>query len=388
LEGSVGATIIASAAPDELTAAWLDAALRSSGWLTRATVISLDVAPLGDDGATGRMFRLRPEYSAADAAPRTIIAKLAAEPGPTLDIARRFRLYEREARFYAAIAPLPHLPTPKLYYEGRDARGDHLLLLEDVGDAHPGDVIAGCGVDVIAPLVEPVARMHAQFWGGQGLEACAWLPRPNAPVTVAYSLENYERSWHAFRIRRSPLSAAVVEAGERLCGDRSVLDRMSREPNTLTHGDLRRNNMMFDDDGELATVLDWQSVTLARGPGDLAALFVGNLPPNDCARAEEELLPHYHAMLVKHGINSYSIDQCREDYGLAVAAMFAQVVMLSSFMDLGNQNATLDAIIGRPLAAVERLQVPQLLPPKPPRARVLSRVRPALRGVRDKLRGR
>jgi hypothetical protein len=176
-----------------------------------------------------------------------------------------------------------------------------------------------------------------------------------------------------------PLSHAVLEVGERLCGDRSVLDRMSLDPCTLTHGDLRLNNLMFDAAGSFVAAIDWQSVTLARGPGDLAALVIGNLPLATAEAAERELLRRYHHALCEAGVGAYGFDACWTDYRLGVLAQFAGVVMLSAFMDMGgNQRETTEAIIGRPLAAVERLELADLLPRRSTSRRLVSRVRAAI----------
>jgi hypothetical protein len=53
--------------------------------------------------------------------------------------------------------------------------------------------------------------------------------------------------------------------------------------------------------------------------------------------------------------------------------------MLSAFMDMGgNHRETADAIIGRPVAAVERLDLAELLPRRRTTRRLVSRVRAAI----------
>jgi hypothetical protein len=196
---------------------------------------------------------------------------------------------------------------------------------------------------------------------------------------VAYSREQFAPAWRRFRASL-PLPDGVLEAGERLCGDRSVLDRMSLDPCTLTHGDLRLNNLMFseDEDGRFSAAIDWQSVTFARGPGDLAALLIGNMSPTACAASEDELVRQYHDRLIASGVTGYGFEACWSDYRLGALAHFASMVMLSAFMDLGgNRGETADAIVGRPVAAVERLCLAELLPRRRASARIVARVRAA-----------
>jgi aminoglycoside phosphotransferase (APT) family kinase protein len=204
-------------------------------------------------------------------------------------------------------------------------------------------------------------------------------------MTVSYSRERYEVAWRAFRERAS-LSEAVVAAGDRMCGDRSVLDRMALDPCTLTHGDLRLNNLMFDEAGRLAAVLDWQSVTFARGPGDLAVLLIGNLPITAAPEDEPALVRRYLAGLVEAGVRGYSVEDCWTDYRVGALAHFASMVMLSQFMDLGrNLDATAEAIVGRPVAAVERLACFELLPALPASRRIRSAGVRVLRAVKRRV---
>jgi hypothetical protein len=113
---------------------------------------------------------------------------------------------------------------------------------------------------------------------------------------------------------------------------------LSAPPRTLVHADLRINNLMFDPtNGQLAAVIDWQSTVAARGPLDVARLFVNNLEPEDRWHAERELLPEYHSRLLRLGVQGYSYEECWRDYRLAVINQFGQVVVLSSLLDIDEQ---------------------------------------------------
>lgn len=322
-----------------------------------------NVEPMGVEGATSRLFRVTLACDGnASGGPKSLVAKLPHEGGAVLEIARRFRLYEREARFYRDLAPSAGVPVPRLYACARNEAGDFELLLEDLAPGDAGDVESGADADTLAEVIDVIAATHASFWADEQLSRLPWLPRPDAPVTVDYALSQYPAAWRGFRRHAPSLHPDVVVAGERLCGDTSALERMSREPCTLTHGDLRMNNLVFRA-GRLTGILDWQSVTRARGPGDLAALLIGNLRPEECARSEARLVRRYHERLLERGIGEYSFDECWTDYRLAALAQFASVVMQSAFIDLvGNRKATMAPVIERPLASVSRLRLHELLP--------------------------
>jgi hypothetical protein len=78
-------------------------------------------------------------------------------------------------------------------------------------------------------------------------------------------------------------------------------------------------------------------------------------------------------------VREFGFEACWTYYRLGALAQFAGVVMLSAFMDMGgNHRETADAIIGRPVAAVERLDLAELLPRRRTTRRLVSRVRAAI----------
>jgi hypothetical protein len=171
---------------DEVTPEWLTAALRSGGALNAARIVEIAAETIGEGvGFVGDIARLRLSYDEQEAcAPATIIAKL-----PTMEPRRRMmgaaaRFFEREIRFYRDIAPGIDVRTPRCHY-GASSPGDgrHVLLLEDLAPAEPGDQLrilqAGGGG---GPYVVMGCTASAMNWrrstdtaaGGRASVAEAW----------------------------------------------------------------------------------------------------------------------------------------------------------------------------------------------------------------------
>lgn len=358
--------------PDELTPRWLTGVLAESDELRDAEVASVEVLDAGEDqGMTGQVVRLKLTYTRTDlSAPDTMIAKLPAIGGPTRAVADRLRLCERELGFYREVADRVPLRTPALYAGQVDEAGNSVLLLEDVRDARTGDLLRGATLKQVGPIVEELARLHARWWDDPDLERLSWLPAPDDERVVGLHEAHALESWRSFSRKFGQfMPPNVLELGRRVAHDRSVMDRLAAAPRTFVHGDMRINNVLFAGTGSQDTVIDWQTVTKARGPIDIASLFVSSLAPDDRRRAESELLPRYHRLLLEGGVRDYTYEQCWLDYRLAVVNQFSQVVFLSSLVDVKSKlRDDVGAVTGgRLMAAAAELDLVALVPPAPRR---------------------
>jgi hypothetical protein len=304
---------------------------------------------------------------AAEGAPASLVAKFAAAPGATRSLAERFDLYQREAEFYRHLASRCPTPAPRLYFASKPGE-PFALLLEDLEHAREIDLLTGCSLDQAANVVSMLAETHARFWNEPALAAHSWLPSPNHDVIIDLIAESSAGSWARFRADfGAHMPEALVRLGNRTARDRSVLDRLSDAPWTLVHGDMRAHNIMFDPsmpDQPLA-VIDWQTAMRARGPVDVASLFVSSLTPGDRRIAEAELLPAYHAALVARGVDGYAYDECWRDYRLATINQFSQVIALYALIDVNEKiDDDVTASTGeRLVAALVELDLVDLVPP-------------------------
>ena len=94
---------------------------------------------------------------------------------------------------------------------------------------------------------------------------------------VARQLHRWQGQWEKSKTRELTL---VDEVGERLAA------RVPEQgPATIVHGDYRLDNMILDDSGEIAAVVDWELCTLGDPLADVGLLLVYWSEPGD------ELMP-------------------------------------------------------------------------------------------------
>lgn len=379
---SVEATLTIPDGPEAITPAWLTQSLRAGGDGAGCDVASLQIERVGH-GMAGRIARVRASY-AGGSGPATLIAKFPAPDGPTRRLANTLRLYDREHGFYVDLARRVPVAVPHPYVAASEAPR-FVLLLEDVTGAREGDLLRGCTLDEASVLVEELARLHAAFWDAPDLDALDWLPRPDDDTVTSLAETCGAYAWHRFYAKfGAHMPPAISRLGAWLARDGSVLDRLSAAPRTLVHGDMRANNVLFAEgeaSPQVRAIIDWQTAVRGRGPMDVAHFFVSSLQPDDRRIAERELLPQYHAMLEAHGVCGYALAECREDYRLAVANQFSQVVVLSSLLDVEERldDGVGQVTGGRLVTALLDLAVADLAPRLSPIRRIVGRAAAALR---------
>ncbi len=325
----------------ELTPAWLTEALRAAGHLKDAAVEAVQVEPIGQGvGILCQLARLTLTYDRpVPAAPASLVAKLPTADPQTLGMVALFRFYEREVRFYAEVAPLLAVRTPRCYFHDFDpARGDFILLLEDLSACRLGDQLAGASADELRLAVAELAKLHAAWWNSPRLEAFPWVPVANDPVNKA-GLALYPQAWPAFLERFGhALPEAMRRTGERLgaCVG-AILDRFTAAPRTICHGDYRLDNLFFGGPAAPLAVIDWQIAVRSVGTYDVGYLMSQSVHPDVRRREEMSILRAYHQMLVERGVQGYSFDDCLTDYRWTLLFCFCYPVMGGGLGDLSNE---------------------------------------------------
>jgi hypothetical protein len=333
---------------DDLTPAWLTAALAEAGVLRRGAVAAAESERVGQEyGFTGLVARVRLRYVDADGdEPRSLIAKLPMAQGDVVsgyrarqerDPALARRYYERcvrEERFYREVGASF---APTLYYSAvDDVRHRVVLLLEDLSTGRQGDVLHGCSIEDAALVIEEIAPFHARWWGERApLHA---FPRRGEDHDARQ--ERYDRQVDLFLERYGdalPDTARSVidRLRSHLAG---VLDALAGRPQTLIHADLHLDNVLFGGRGEgrSPVVLDWQTATVASPAWDIALFLFGSLSVEDRRAAEAALLDRYVALLAEHGVRGYTVEDLRADCRLALLAWLAGTVGWLTSIDATN----------------------------------------------------
>ena len=356
---------------DDLTPEWLTGALREGGRLApAAAVTSVEREILGEgEGFMGTIARLRLSYEGGEG-PASVVAKM-----PRLEnraFGELVGVYERESCFYEAFGESVPVALPSLYFSDfdRTAASDrqkgtislanrlpgrllprvtrvalwaagrrkrrYLLLMEDLGDAAPGDQLAGVDAATCGVVLKSIAKLHAAYWRSPALDDRYWLVPFAGDSRVRHSMFLEMRA--VFRERHPDLFDDEFERVVGWVSENGVetIERIQEEsPETLVHGDLRLDNLAFRE-GE-PVFFDWQAIR--RGPAafDIAWFLSGasdELTPED----ETDLLRTYHAALEENGVSGYPFEAFKRHYRMGLVTT-VQTLGLLGILDLGEGEA-------------------------------------------------
>ncbi len=353
--------------PNAATPEWLTDALRSTGALTEGRVTAVTTEPIGEGvGVFGQLGKLTVSYDSPGAGPSTLVIKMDTDAEVNRAAADGLGFYEREVNFYKDLAPSLDLRTPACYYaEYRRSDGRVILLLEDLSHLRPGDQVAGASPAQARVAIQMAAKLHAKYWQGSGDPIPDWVPAANDPDQIKNLTAIFQPTFEqVLADRGDQLSPASHRVYTELLDWEPYLQRMSKPPRTLVHGDFRFDNLLFGDDPDDETVLlDWQIVYAAQGVWDVALFLVESMQPDVRRAHEDELLHLYHDTLRDEGVRDYGFDQLMLDYRHAVMVTTRGAVLLYSF-ETGNERGEQlgQAMFNRGLAAFDDHRCDELFP--------------------------
>jgi Phosphotransferase enzyme family len=341
--------------PADLTAASVCTALG----LDHASVGSLETETIGQGvGVLCQLARIKLSYRTDARGPKSLVAKFPAAIEQTRGLARQFKFYERETRFYLHLAKEASLPSPLCLHAAHDIlTDDFVLLLEDLGDRRLGDQLRGCSADDAFAAIRQIASFHAEWWESPKLRDIDWVPLGESDINKG-GMALYPIAWPLFLQQHgSALPDDFRRIGERL-SDRVVgmLDRFKDRPRTLCHGDYRLDNMFFGVRPEHApiTLVDWQIAIRTTGTYDVAYFVSQSLPPAVRQEIELALLRAYHDRLVELGVANYSFGDCIDDYRFTLMFCLSYPVIGGGLGDSSNERgvALIRAMTERCVSAI------------------------------------
>ncbi len=359
-----GADLFVPAGPEDLTPGWLTSALRSRSPETQA-VSAVHCDEVGPGlGFTGQVFRLRLAYEGpSNAAPDRLIAKLAAPPGSARGLMNEFGGYEREVRFYTGFAADAGLPVPACYYAATDGKdGTCAILLEDLKPARVGDQVAGATPDEAMFVVETLARFHARWWNDQSLLGQPWL-MPSRAIGERLP-ELFQQGLTPIREQLGDRYPDVFDLLRRIEKIVPALasefaTRMPPRPFTLTHGDVRLDNLLFpSQEGGRFAVLDWQGVSVGSPANELAYWLILSVPAEVRRQHEPALLARYHSVLRDNGVKDYTLRRLRREYAAGLLVQLVGLPVIGANLDFTSERgqALSTAVLDRVSAAARDLK--------------------------------
>jgi hypothetical protein len=353
---------------DLVTCEWLTGVLRGSGAVTPSTsVIELAADQIGVGlGVMALLYRITPTYAPASAGPRSIVIKMASRHNETRAVAAGYRFYEREASFYQRLSDKTELRSPLAYHAAYDANsGDFVVVMEDLSAGRVCDQITGCSVEDALAVVTTLARHHGEWWNNPRLLDYQFIQSPADPPYPAFNAQSGSDAW-------GPCLANighVIPESLRFVGERwaeigpRIMELSPDLPWTLTHGDLRLDNIFFGASGDFA-VVDWQICFRNGGAFDLAYFLSQSLPVSQRRAHEHQLLDAYYNELWASGVNDYPVDDLWRDYRRAVLFCFCYPMTAAGQLDLVNERAValVRTMMERAVAAIEDLNATELVP--------------------------
>lgn len=307
--------------PDDMTPGWLGDVLGAPpgalrGWTAQQV-------------GTGQMcdsFRLTLDWaSAGPGLPATVIAKCPSHDAASRHIAAVTGTYVKEVGWYRELRTTARVAAPDCYYADIAANDiDFALILSDLWPAEQGDQLAGTDLTALAPAIKQAARLHAALWNSPRLDGIAWLKRDNADIVRALFPQLYE----GFRQRYTGrLAREVLDVG---AGIVAGLDRwLARTPaaRTIVHGDLRLDNILFAPGGTDCWLVDWQTLGIGSGAGDLAYL-IGTSIADSAARDDRAAFAAWLSALAEEGIDA-DADALWSDYCIGALSGYFMAVFAS-----------------------------------------------------------
>lgn len=311
-------------------AAWLTRRLRDAGVLREARVTTVSATPVGV-GMLGDSIRYVVEYDCDEGAPGSFVGKFASADPTSRQTGAGFGLYEREVGFYRHLADTVAIRSPRCVsaeYDAADAT--FALLLEDLTPARPGNQLTGCGLADAERAMEQAAALHGPRWNDASLRDHDFLNMTGARDFVISVFPDCLAEFH----RRydgvlEPDYMAVCDRYGALVGKAHQHEPTSF---TLTHGDFRLDNMLFDArDGEVPlAVLDWQSPAIGLGAVDVAYFLAMALSIEDRRKHERYLLDYYLDQLRGYGVRDYDHDALYRDYRLTLLSGVSTAIFASA----------------------------------------------------------
>lgn len=303
--------------PARIDPQWMTEALRRAGVVKTATVTDIAMKGVGN-GLVGDSFRFTLTWDQDEpGAPATVVGKFPAKDAASRKSGSEHMLYLREVSFYRELASTVAINTPRPFVAEIDpATDDFTLIFEDLAPARQGDQLAGCTVADAMTAMGEAAALHAPRWGDPALETSEWLSvRPAAlaavidavlPSIIGMFRERYDG-------QLEPEFMALVEKlPQTLIAQRGD----ATTPRTVTHGDFRLDNVLFEPQGgrkPMAT-LDWQTVGCGPGVTDPAYFLSAGVSPQERRDHQRDLIGFYHAELQRRGVQNYDWDACWRDY--------------------------------------------------------------------------
>jgi hypothetical protein len=328
--------------PEEMTSGWLTEALRAAGVLAGGrSVTDFTVTPIGDGvGLLGLVVRIELTYDAERAGPASVVVKFAHPVEANRAIAMNTRMYEREVTFFNEIAGEVAVPMPQCFAAEVDlTTGQNIVVLEDMRHYAAADQVAGCSADEARLIIDAIAPLHVKYWGNTDRPELRTAMRVDTEYVTGFS-PGVEGTWErCAEVFDYCITPDVLAALDRyIAYVRPLHAVMGDRTQTLVHGDVRLDNVMFGDEDQHPVVLiDWQAVMVSNPMQDVSYLLSQNLTIEDRRAYEDELVGYYFDKVCSLGVEGYTLEQCWDDYDVGGLYLLSYPLIIGGAFDPANE---------------------------------------------------
>jgi hypothetical protein len=337
----------------------------TAAWLTEVTGFSVETIAIEQIGAgIGVSSALYRVALTGENCPASVVVKL-----PALDEAAVFtstilRMYIREVAFFNELAGESPVRVPASYYAAVDEETSRfVVVMEDMGAMRIVDQTEGMTVGDAERAVDALAQWHATWWGkGDDLAARGLTVSLGDPIYPAVLPMVFDEGWQKVT-GAMDVAPAIQRVGPGWTAAMpGLLADLSRGPNTMTHGDYRGDNLLFDTDGSVV-LLDFQLIGTAVGAYDLAYLVTQSLEADVASANERALFDRWLTGLRAAGVADGDLAAAWEDYRKAALFCLVYPIVASRGMDLNEprQRVLIDKMNSRFARAVDELDLTALV---------------------------
>jgi hypothetical protein len=287
---------------DDITPAWLTDALA-----TRYPGVDVEAVEVTErHEVTNAHAKLRVTYREAAGAPEVMFCKLPPNDDRR-DTIIATGMGQREARFYAQLAPTVGMRVPEAHVAITDDSGLFALLLEDLtgSGCRVSDGTWGIPPDAAAGAIEDLASLHLRFEDPARRAAEApWVtvqrPASNTygATMLRYGIDNH----------RDRLTDAFVEIAELYIAHHDTLQELWHQgPPTIIHGDPHIGNLFLD--GGRVGFLDWGIINVNTPMRDISYFITMAMSIEDRRAHERDLLRFYLELRRAAGATEITFDE-------------------------------------------------------------------------------
>ena len=204
-------------------------------------------------------------------------------------------------------------------------QGSAVLVLEDLTPAAAGNQITGCTIEDARSLVLQMSAIHSKFWGDNR------VPTADVDQLMVVGEKYVDAGWQPFVERYESDIRNVRSTYEWGRDNISSLIRHTRGARqTLTHGDLHFENVLFSTtDESRVTLIDWQIAVSGLAAYDVASILINGLSPDDRRSHELGILKSYFSSLTSEGNIDYQWEQFLLEYRAATISLaFRPIIIL------------------------------------------------------------